>query len=438
MFRYIVILSLVLILSIAAAQRAMSQEDIERTLSRAQALYYEAHFKDSIDLLLPVDAMLRQQPARVSLTIGVKLQLALGYIGQNQTEEAKSALQEVCRLDPEYKLDATQFAPKVLALFDDVKAKQKKTRCESLCREIDRLSKNGDTQGLLALTKEAGGGCVCAGATDAADFLFKQGVETYKQGNFAQALERLRGALRLNPEHDLAIQYAELAERKIDFIVERVPLDWRKHFDAHEFPQATTDYRQLESLNIDGKANAALEQIRAEYRKVVMSKVASWNQSCSTRTSAALDALRLEASEQLPNQAIAADLVLGLVPCAPAPDTNAGSAANAASAAGAKASPVGAAQGCLQMESQLAMTRLKTRVNPDIPPNRLPIGSIDLRVKVRIDEDGNVAVKGVEGSNFYINEMMRVSVEKWKFLPAMTESQRRCVEAEIPVVLTRN
>ena len=57
MFRYIVILSLVLILSIAGVQRAMSQEDIERTLSRAQTLYYEAHFKDSVALLLPLDAM---------------------------------------------------------------------------------------------------------------------------------------------------------------------------------------------------------------------------------------------------------------------------------------------------------------------------------------------------------------------------------------------
>jgi Tfp pilus assembly protein PilF len=434
MFRYIVILSLALILSIAGAQRAMSQEDIERTLTRAQALYYEAHFKDSVELLLPVDAMLRQQPAGVSLTINVKLQLALGYIGQNQTDAAKSALQEVCILDPEYKLDSTQFAPKVLALYDDVKAKQKKTRCESLCREIDRLSKSGDAEGLLNLKTDAGGGCVCGAATDAAEVLFKQGVVAYKQEKFALALEKLRGALRFNPEHDLAIEYADLAESKIDFIVERMPLDWRKHFDAREFPQATTAYRQLESLNIEGKANAALEQIRAEYRKAVVSKVASWNQSCSTRTSGALDALRQEANGLLPNPTLAADLLSGLVPCVP--EVN---AANAAGAASANSSPVlPAAQGCLQMTSQLAMTRIKTRVNPDIPPNRLPIGSIEMRVKVRIDEDGNVAVNGVEGSNFYINESMRVSVEKWKFLPALTDDQRRCVETEIPVVLTRS
>ena len=398
MFRYTVILSLVLILSIAGVQRAMSQEDVERTLARAQSLYYEAHFKDSIDLLLPVDAMLRQQPARVGLTIGVKLQLALGYIGQNRTEDAKSVFQEVCILDPEYKLDSTQFAPKVLALYDDVKAKQKKVMCESLCREIDRLSKNGDAQGLLTLAKETGGGCVCASATDAAEVLFKQGVEAYKQENFAQALEKLRGALRFRPEHDLAAQYADLAERKIEFIVERVPVDWRKHFDAHEFPKATTAYRQLESLNIEGKANAALEQIRAEYRKAVMSRVDSWNQSCSTRTSVALDALRLETNALLPNPTIAADLVSGLVPCVPEPIV--------------EASPVPAPQGCLQMTSQLAMTRLKTRINPDIPPNRLPLGSIDMRVKVRIDEDGNVAVHGVEGSNAYINDAMRIAVEK--------------------------
>src|SRR5262245_22308418 len=134
MFRYIAILSLMV----------YSQEDFERTLTRAQALYYEARFKDSLDLLLPLDAVLRQRPDRVSLNINVKLQVALGYIGQNQIAEAKSALEEVCALDPEYSLDSTQFAPKVLALFDDAKAEHKKAQCEAFCKELDRLSKSGD------------------------------------------------------------------------------------------------------------------------------------------------------------------------------------------------------------------------------------------------------------------------------------------------------
>src|SRR5262245_56258670 len=125
MYRYIVVFALALAVSPASAQRAVSQEDVERTLTRAQALYYEARFKDSVELLLPVDAMFRQGPDRASVSISVKLQLALGYIGQNQLAEAKSVLQEVSVLDPEYALDPAQFSPKVLALFDDAKAEQK-------------------------------------------------------------------------------------------------------------------------------------------------------------------------------------------------------------------------------------------------------------------------------------------------------------------------
>src|SRR5262252_1110021 len=105
MFRNIVILALVPIVSAGLQQRASAQDDLENTLTRAQALYYEARFKDSVDLLLPLDSQLRQQPGHPSESIRVKLQLALGYIGQNQTAQAKSVFQEVCALDTSYSLD---------------------------------------------------------------------------------------------------------------------------------------------------------------------------------------------------------------------------------------------------------------------------------------------------------------------------------------------
>ena len=69
------------------------------------------------------------------------------------------------------------------------------------------------------------------------------------------------------------------------------------------------------------------------------------------------------------------------------------------------------------MTSVQAMPRLKTRVNPEIPPNLVPLGSLDILVKVRIDEDGNVVVNSVETANVYIKAAMRDAVEKWKFNP---------------------
>lgn len=432
MARYIITLASVLVLSMAVVQRAESQEDVERTLNQAQALYYEAHFKDSVDLLLPVDAALRQKTSPVGLSISVKLQLALGYIGQNQTEQAKSVLTEVCMLDPEYSLDANQFAPKVIALYDDVKAKQKQSRCETFCKEVDRLSKAGDVQGLLSMTRQASTGCSCAATRDAAEILFKQGQEAYKQENFAAALERLRAALTFRPDHDLASQYADLAESKIKLSVERMALDWRKSFEARDFLQAASIYRALESSNIDKRADPALAQMRSEYRKSVAARIDTWNQSCSTRTSAGLDTLRQQNAELLPDPAIVADMVSKLVPCAPDPP-------RVATPAAVPPVPVAAPLGCLQMESTLAMVRLKTRVNPEIPPNRLPAGGvIEIRVKVKIDENGDVAVLGVEGSNSYIQAVMKDTVAKWKFYPAVSDDRRRCVETELPVKLSRS
>ena len=438
MSRYIVIFSIVLVVSIGSVQRATSQEDIERTLTRAQNLYYEARFKDSVDLLLPVDAALRQRPAPGGLTIGVKLQLALSYIGQNLTREAKAAFQEVCVLDPEYSLDSSQFSPKVIALFNDAKAEQEKIKCEARCGQIDKLSKSGDVAGLLTLAEEASPGCSCVASAGAADVLFKQGLDAYRKDDFAGALEKFRGALKFRPDLDVAIQYAELADAKMTIATEQMLLDWRKHFAAHEFPQAASVYRRLESSNIEG-ARPGLEQIRAEYRKAVQLKVESWNQSCSTRTPAALDTLRQETRELLPDPSLAGDLVSRLVPCTPEPTAVASTTGpvTLVSATSIPPTVVPPTQGCLEMTSVQAMPRLKSRVNPDIPPNLVPLGSLDIVVKVRIDEDGNVAVNSVETANLYIKAAMREAVEKWKFLPAIAQDQRRCVDTDLSIRLSR-
>jgi outer membrane biosynthesis protein TonB len=97
-----------------------------------------------------------------------------------------------------------------------------------------------------------------------------------------------------------------------------------------------------------------------------------------------------------------------------------------------------AAPGCLEMPSQQAMARIKSKTNPEIPIDRLPLGTTNLRAKVRIDENGNVSVREISGASSYLNEAMRVAIERWKFLPATVGDQRRCVETELPVSLRRS
>jgi Tfp pilus assembly protein PilF len=433
MFRNIVILALLPIAGTGLLQGVSSQDDFENTLTRAQALYYEARFKDSVELLLPVDAMLREQPDHVSQRVRVKLQLALGYIGQNQIAQAKSVFKEVCVLDAAYSLDSSQFAPKVLALFDDAKVEHKKDRCDAFCEEIDKYSRSGDVQGLLRLARETPEGCTCEAAAGAAELLYTQGVEAYKREDFGQATEKLRAALKFRPQHELAVQYFELTESKAKLTVEQKSLDWRKLFDAQEYPKAATVYRQLESVNVEGKANAALEQMRGEYRRAVSSRVESWNQICAAGGSLSLDTVHQQVRELLPNEKIAADVVSKFSPCEPVPV-----AVAPVEKAEVPAANTVVVAGCLEMPSQQAMARIKSKTNPDIPLDRLPLGTTNLRAKVRIDENGNVAVREISGANSYLNEMMRVAIEKWKFLPATVADQRRCVETELPVSLRRS
>jgi hypothetical protein len=90
------------------------------------------------------------------------------------------------------------------------------------------------------------------------------------------------------------------------------------------------------------------------------------------------------------------------------------------------------------MPSQLALTRLKVRVNPDIPAQALEFvrrSQPTVRVTVRIDEQGNAAVSAVEGANTLVNNAVRISVEQWKFSPAIDQSGPRCVDTEIPIAI---
>ena len=119
--------------------REVLLEEIQAVLSRAEALYYEAEYKETIQLLNPVDVALREQPGRIPESIKVKLQLALAHMGLNDTAAAQTRFEELCRLDSDYELDSQQFAPKVIALFSEVRDGQVKSRCSAACSEAKKM-----------------------------------------------------------------------------------------------------------------------------------------------------------------------------------------------------------------------------------------------------------------------------------------------------------
>ena len=93
---------------------------------------------------------------------------------------------------------------------------------------------------------------------------------------------------------------------------------------------------------------------------------------------------------------------------------------------------------CLAMDSQLALARLKTKVEPEIPREARAYfqnAQVPVRLKTRIDHSGNVTVTEVTGVNIILNNAIRAAVEKWKFSPIVDFSGIRCVDTEILVMV---
>ena len=96
--------------------------------------------------------------------------------------------------------------------------------------------------------------------------------------------------------------------------------------------------------------------------------------------------------------------------------------------------------GCLPMDPQLALARLKTKVEPEIPREARAYfqnSQLTIRLKTRIDQSGNAAVLEVNGTNVIVNNSVRTAVEKWKFSPIVDASGPRCVDTEIMVIVGR-
>jgi len=81
----------------------------------------------------------------------------------------------------------------------------------------------------------------------------------------------------------------------------------------------------------------------------------------------------------------------------------------------------------------LAMTRLKTRVNPQIEPALQRYIGRGIGVSIEIDEQGNVAVKEVVRANPRIADAIKLAVNQWKFNPTVIDNQPRCVKTELPI-----
>ena len=431
---------LALFVTLQSATQPGLQDEIKEGLLRAEALYYEAKFVESIQILARVNDALVTRPDRLQDKIATKLQLALSNIGLNDTASAKTFLTELFALDPEYVLDPKQFSPKVVALANDAKVEQNRLRCETAVQDARRTLAANDVATLMSIHRAMRPGC--PGLADieapAAELLYKTGLASYKQGDFSSALKSFRSSLKLSPKNELAAQYLELAESKLQIAEDRLALQWQKNFDSKDYKAAATDYRQIVALGDSGNPQT-ITRITQEYRKTMTSLVDSWNRSCAGGDSPGMSQIRSQVADIIPEPMFADDLQSQIRTCSSTAKATArlDSRTDTVFEGSSNTRPV-ASSSCLQMDSQLALARLKSKVDPEIPAGSrayLQNSQITVKVKARIDETGNVTTTEVTGSNIILNNAVRNAVDRWKFSPMSDRSGPRCVNTEIPIVM---
>ena len=220
---------------------------------------------------------------------------------------------------------------------------------------------------------------------------------------------KFRNALQFQPGHDLASQYLELAESKLALNADRTFLSWRKDFDAGEYALAANAYRQLVSVS----SADTITQVRDEYRKALTSLVDAWNRACANNDSVTMEEIRLRVNELLPDTSIGEDIIAKMNTCK--------------------------SNGCIQMTAQLALARLKTRSIQSFPPyirSQIKVSPVTVRVKTRINEKGDVASSDPQGGNAVLYNSVKTAVDRWKFYPAIVQGSNRCVETEIPIIIS--
>ena len=404
------IVVLLFVISVSHSGWSTAADDPNEMLARAEALYYQADFAKSIELLLRADELLQPQSGHLQEKTEVKLQLALGFIGLNDTAKAKDYLQQLYALDADHRIDPQIFSPKVIQLAEEARAQQNEGRCRRLIDEVQQELGNRNADGVVKLIGSSQGKCegLAPLNSKAADLFFKEGQEAYKKTQMEAALQKFRAALRAEPKHELATEYLELTESKLQVAADRALIAWRRDFNGGDFASAARDYRELMS-----RANSeTMEAVHGDYRRALSTLVDSWNRACANNDQPAMEQIRLRVNELLPEPSFAEDVLANMKTCTPT--------------------------GCLQMNAPLALTRLKTRVEPEFPAyalSQLKVSPVVVHVKARINEKGDVVMTELSGGSPFLYTPIRTAFEQWKFSPALAGDAARCVDTDIPIAI---
>ena len=416
------------------------QDEISDALAHAEALYYAAQFNEAVALLKRIDSVLSTQPQRPNERVETKLQLALTSVGLNDVAKAKSYFMELYALDPDYTLDGQHFSPKVITVAADAKTEGMKAWCFQAQTNARTYLDSGQSRTFLDLIKSAGPKCPALAAIwpEAAETFYRAGVASYKRGEFSAAFSSFETALMLSPEHQFAREYLDLTQGRLQLGQDQLLAQWQRNFDANHFADSSADYREITSRsNTDNPK--AIEYVTDEYRKALAVLVEHWNQICGSADAATMKALRGQISELLPDPSFGEDIRARMMACDERKEAES-TAAPAPQPEKNSTEMVKPTNSCLEMQPQLVLARLKTRVDPVISNDlRTNLSrnnpNIVVRVKARISETGDVTVSAMPVGNPMLKSAISSAIVRWKFTPIRDDNGPRCVDTEIPFAL---
>ena len=138
--------------------------------------------------------------------------------------------------------------------------------------------------------------------------------------------------------------------------------------------------------------------------------------------------VRAEADKMLPDESIAQDSLQQMSNCVREPQPTV--------QAEVSNPPAEAVVECIQSPTETAMIRLKTRVEPELPP-QVRRRQVRVRAAVKIDHHGNTTVRRLQGGSVVVNKAVVKALKEWKFYPAKVDNQARCVETELSIVVSQ-
>ena len=448
-----VILVFVIIVMGEAYVTPFQAQDISAELLRAQSLYKANQFDESLLLLAELEKRIGTDPQKTPDFLKVELYMGLAQLALNRTDQAKSKLTEVCKLDSKYTLNPEEYPSNAIALFNEVKA---------TCAPPPRSSNPTPNRPV--------------------DSTFLRGKELYEKGEFGDALKYFNVVLALDSGNEVVREYSKLAEQWLVLSAERRYMEWSVNFDARQFDKAAATYVRIRSDQKPGSLELA-DKIEAQYERAVSSLVNAWNGACAARELPKLEAIRNEGSNIAPGLRFSREALAQMQPCAspatssnstkpatapkslapfprpsssPAPSPRGASSSVAFSAPSspprpatttdvpatptapekpAAAPPIHALGECVKRDPAFAISRLSYRVDPAIEPDLQQYVERGTVVRISIDEKGNVIVKDVVNADSRIADALQAAVEQWKFNPTVIDNETRCLSTELPITL---